>query len=86
MLASEKRSDIRAAAGSGSLWPDHMSWVSTTTDRVLDELYEPVFAAVGRAGARLREYDRPRVTTSLLYIVVTVLVLLTLLFLPGAPR
>jgi hypothetical protein len=63
-----------------------MSWVSTTTDRVVDALYEPLFAAVGRAGARLREYYRPRVTTSLLYIVVTVLVLLTLLFLPDAPR
>jgi formate hydrogenlyase subunit 3/multisubunit Na+/H+ antiporter MnhD subunit len=86
MIGSEARSEIRSAAGPDSLWPDHMSWVSTTTDRVVDALYEPLFAAVGRAGARLREYYRPRVTTSLLYIVVTVLVLLTLLFLPDAPR
>lgn len=56
--------------------------LSATPDRALVELYVPVFAAVGRLAARLRSYHQARVSRSLLYIVVTVIVLLGLLFLP----
>lgn len=59
---------------------------SWTADRVLVGLYLPLFAAVARAGQRLRAYHQARVTWSLLYIGVTVLTVLTLLFLPGARR
>jgi hydrogenase-4 component B len=55
---------------------------STTPDRVLVRLYLPVFLAVSRVAARVRSYHRARVSRSLLYIVVTVIVLLALLFLP----
>jgi hypothetical protein len=51
---------------------------------VLAAVYQPLFAAVARTGARLRAYYTPRVTTSLFYMVATVLVVLALLFLPGA--
>jgi formate hydrogenlyase subunit 3/multisubunit Na+/H+ antiporter MnhD subunit len=56
---------------------------STTSDRILMRVYLPVFAAVSRAAARLRSYHKPRVSRSLLYIVVTVIVLLALLLLPA---
>jgi formate hydrogenlyase subunit 3/multisubunit Na+/H+ antiporter MnhD subunit len=65
-----------------ALWPQRVRWTSRTVDRVLASVYQPLFAAVGWAGARLRAYYTPRVTTSLLYIVLAVLALLTLLFLP----
>jgi formate hydrogenlyase subunit 3/multisubunit Na+/H+ antiporter MnhD subunit len=68
--------------GADLVWPGHMRWASTTMDRVLVIAYRPLFNAVGKAGAMLRGHYRPRVTTSLLYIVLTVLVLLALLFLP----
>jgi formate hydrogenlyase subunit 3/multisubunit Na+/H+ antiporter MnhD subunit len=86
LLRSEERAEVRSRTESSSLWPSEMRWMSTTTDRVLAVLYRPLFAAVERVGGRLRAYYRPRVTTSLLYIVLTVLVLLTLLFLPDASR
>ncbi len=57
-----------------------------TQDRALVDLYLPLFAAIGRAGRRLRGFHQARVTGSLLYIGATVLVVLALLFLPGAPR
>jgi hypothetical protein len=69
-----------------SLWPRVARWASWTADRVLVGLYLPLFAAVARAGQRLRAYHQARVTWSLLYIGVTVLTVLTLLFLPGARR
>jgi hypothetical protein len=56
---------------------------STTPDRVLEGLYLPVFAALSRAAARLRSYHPARVSWSLLYVVATLIVLLTLLFLPA---
>lgn len=64
-----------------SLWPSTMRWVSHTTDRILVGLYLPVFAAVARAGQRLRSYHQSRVTWSLLYIGAAVLAVLGLLFL-----
>jgi hypothetical protein len=84
VLRSEAR--VEVDGDSRSLWPLGVRWTSSTLDRALVAVYLPLFAAVGRAGARLRDRYRPRVTTSLLYIVVTVLVLLALLFLPEAQR
>jgi hypothetical protein len=81
VLRTETRAH-REGPASVALWPSRVHWSSRTADRVLTSLYRPLFALVGWAGARLRAYYTPRVTTSLLYIVLTVLVLLTLLFLP----
>jgi formate hydrogenlyase subunit 3/multisubunit Na+/H+ antiporter MnhD subunit len=86
LLRSEATAEVHGRTKATSLWPSEMRWVSATTDRVLALLYRPLFAAVERAGGRLRAYYRPRVSTSLLYIVLTVLVLLTLLFVPDTPR
>ena len=69
-----------------AIWPSAARWASRTADRVLVSLYLPLFAAVARAGRRLRAYHQARVTASLLYIGATVLVVLALLFLPGARR
>ena len=82
------RMEVRYAAdGAGpqrALWPGkRVAWTSSAPDRVLVGLYEPVFLAVGRVGAWARRRSPPRVATSLLYIVLTVLALLGLLFLPG---
>ena len=68
---------------STSVVREHAFLGSTTPDRVLVGLYLPVFSAVSHAAARLRSYHQPRVSRSLLYIVVTVIVLLALLFLPA---
>lgn len=65
------------------IWPSAARWASRTADRVLVSIYLPLFAAVARAGRRLRGYHQARVTASLLYIGATVLVVLALLFLPG---
>jgi formate hydrogenlyase subunit 3/multisubunit Na+/H+ antiporter MnhD subunit len=62
----------------------HTDRARETTDRALESLYVPLFAAVARAGRRVRAYHQARVTGSLLYIGATVLVVLALLFLPGA--
>ena len=86
LLRSEAAAEVQGRTKAASLWPSEMRWASTTTDRVLALLYRPLFGAVERAGSRLRAYYRPRVSTSLLYIVLTVLVLLTLLFVPDTPR
>lgn len=57
-----------------------------TEDRALVDLYVPLFAWIARLGRRLRGSQQARVTGSLLYIGATVLVVLVLLFLPGAHR
>ncbi len=67
-------------------WPVTASWASVSKDRVLVGVYEPFFAQVARAGSWLRGLHQARVTTSLLYIVGTMVLLLTLLFLPGVGR
>jgi len=64
----------------------HTDRARETMDRALESLYLPLFAAVARAGRRVRAYHQARVTGSLLYIGATVLVVLALLFLPGARR
>lgn len=68
------------------LWPSAARWASRTADRALVGLYLPLFAAIARAGRRLRAFHQARVTWSLLYIGATVLVVLALLFLPGVRR
>jgi hypothetical protein len=60
-----------------------MTWASSTPDRLLIGLYRPVFSLVGRVGERMRELHQPRVSRSLLYIVLTMVILLGLLFLPA---
>lgn len=56
-----------------------------TVDRALTSFYLPLFAAVARAGRRVRAHHQGRVTGSLLYIGATMLVVLALLLLPGGP-
>lgn len=75
-----------ARGGSSARWPGAASWTSSTADRILAGIYQPVFARVARTGAWLRGLHDPRVTTSLLYVLATVLVLLALFFAPGAIR
>ncbi len=61
--------------------PERARWTSSTPDRALVGFYEPVFTAIGRAGARARRLASPRITTSILLIVLTILALVGLLFL-----
>jgi hypothetical protein len=84
LLRTDTHVEVLAGAVSGVAWPRDMRWASRTSDPVLARVYRPLFAAVARAGAALRARHKPRVTTALLYIVLTVVVLLALLLLPGA--
>ena len=85
LLGSRVERDV-AAEG---VWPVAASWRSVTPDRALAGLYEPVFKSVERALLRLRGLQQGRVSTYLLYIVLTVLVLVASMILPlgaGARR
>jgi hypothetical protein len=83
LLRSRIESDLPAEA----VWPEAGSWRSSTPDRALAGMYEPVFKSVERALLRLRGLQQGRVTTYLLYIVLTVLVLVVSMILPlGARR
>lgn len=66
--------------------PSAMRWNSVTEDSALVNLYQPLFALVSRASARVRTLHTARVTSSLLYVVGTVLVLLALSLLPAVSR
>lgn len=65
------------------IWPMAAAWTSATADRLLVQLYLPIVNAVRRVGLRLRGFHSPRIQQALLYVIVTVLVLLGLLFRPG---
>ena len=83
LLRSRIESDLPAEA----VWPEAASWRSSTPDRALAGMYEPVFKSVERALLRLRGLQQGRVSTYLLYIVLTVLVLVASMILPlGARR
>ena len=84
LLQTEVRHRVEPART--PVWPRAVHWASRTADRVLVSLYVPLFGAIARAGGRLRGFHQGRVTGSLLYIGATVLVMLTLLFFPGARR
>jgi hydrogenase-4 component B len=73
-------------SGQRVLWPLAAAWRSDTADRLLVQLYLPIVDRVRRVGLRLRAYRSPHITQSLLYVIVTVLVLLGLLFRPGLGR
>jgi formate hydrogenlyase subunit 3/multisubunit Na+/H+ antiporter MnhD subunit len=82
LLRSRVDRDISAAGA----WPKAASWRSITPDRALAGLYEPVFQSVERALLRLRGLQQGRVSTYLLYIVLTVLVLVASMILPLGTR
>jgi hydrogenase-4 component B len=83
LLRSRIESDLPAEA----VWPEAASWRSSTPDRALAGMYEPVFKSVERLLLRLRGLQQGRVSTYLLYIVLTVLVLVASMILPlGARR
>lgn len=84
MLQTEMRYLVEPART--PIWPRAVHWASRGADRVLVSLYLPLFGAIAQAGRRLRGFHQGRVTGSLLYIGATVLVVLALLFLPGARR
>jgi NADH:ubiquinone oxidoreductase subunit 5 (subunit L)/multisubunit Na+/H+ antiporter MnhA subunit len=67
-------------------WPAAASWRSVTPDRVLAGIYDPVFQGVERALLRLRGLQQGRVSTYLLYIVLTVLALVVSMILPLGTR
>lgn len=77
-----KVGDLRSSA----TWPLAAAWESNTEDRLLVRLYVPIVHAVRRAGLRLRAFHSPRIQQSLMYVIVTVLVLLGLLFRTGLGR
>jgi formate hydrogenlyase subunit 3/multisubunit Na+/H+ antiporter MnhD subunit len=77
------RSEVDRATAHGGIGPRPVTWSSTTPDLLLAGFYRPLFARAARLFTRLRAYHQPRVSRSLLYIVLTVLVLLSLLFLPA---
>lgn len=66
------------------IWPLAATWSSATADRLLVQLYLPIVNTVRRVGLRLRGFHSPRLQQALLYVIVTVVVLLGLLFRPGA--
>lgn len=70
----------------GAALPSAMRWTSVTEDSALVNLYQPLFALIGRASARVRTLHTARVASSLLYVVGTVLVLLALSLLPAVSR
>jgi hypothetical protein len=74
--------DMNAPDEPHELWPARrIAWTSVAPDRVLVDIYEPTFGAFGRVGERVRRLAPPRIATSLLFIVLTVLVMVGLLFL-----
>jgi hydrogenase-4 component B len=79
------RSRIERDAPAAVVWPMTASWRSVTPDRALAGLYEPVFKSVERALLRLRGLQQGRISTYLLYIVLTVLVLVASMILPLGP-
>src|SRR5207237_564335 len=84
-VAGVVRADARSEPWSGRpapLWLERLRWTSRTSDRALAVLFLPAVAAVARAGAWVRTRWAPQIGTSLLYILVTALVLIALLFLP----
>jgi formate hydrogenlyase subunit 3/multisubunit Na+/H+ antiporter MnhD subunit len=80
------RTQVQRDVPTEAAWPGVASWRSFTRDRALAQLYEPLFSSVERALLRLRGLQQGRVTTYLLYIVLTVLALVLTLFLPVGPR
>lgn len=79
------RTKVASHAATAFVWPNEMTWESRTPDRVLSGLYQRIFAVFGRVAARIRRSYRPSVTLSMIYIVVTVLLLTLLLFVPAGP-
>jgi NADH:ubiquinone oxidoreductase subunit 5 (subunit L)/multisubunit Na+/H+ antiporter MnhA subunit len=82
LLRGRIESDLPAQA----VWPEAASWRSSTPDRALAGMYEPIFKSVERALLRLRGLQQGRVSTYLLYIVLTVLVLVASMILPLGSR
>jgi formate hydrogenlyase subunit 3/multisubunit Na+/H+ antiporter MnhD subunit len=82
LLHIDTHSEVQGGR-SGGVWPVRMVWSSRSADRVLTAVYLRVLTLVDRASVRIRAFQKPRVTTALLYIVLTMLLLLGLLFLPG---
>ena len=83
VLATETETvALEGRPGTGATWPVQMLWLSRTADRALAVLYQPLFAWGSALAVRLRAFYKPRASTSLLYIAVTAVVLLALLFLP----
>jgi formate hydrogenlyase subunit 3/multisubunit Na+/H+ antiporter MnhD subunit len=82
LLRSRVDRDIPAEGA----WPEAARWRSITPDRALAGLYEPVFQSVERALLRLKGLQQGRVSTYLLYIVLTVLVLVASMILPLGTR
>jgi hypothetical protein len=80
------RSQVQRDVPTEAAWPGAASWRSFTRDRALAQLYEPLFSSVERALLRLRGLQQGRVTTYLLYMVLTVLALVLTLFLPVGAR
>jgi hydrogenase-4 component B len=80
------RSRVDRGLPTDGAWPEAASWRSVTPDRALAGLYEPMFQSVERALLRLRGLQQGRVSTYLLYIVLTVLVLVASMILPLGTR
>ena len=83
VLHTEVRSEFNGPSGRAP-WSPPARWGTHTPDRILAGFYGPLFRALGRGASRLRAFQGPRVTVSLLYIALTVVALLALLFLPVA--
>ncbi len=82
----ERGGTTDGGGGARALWPGRLVWASSTPDRALASIYLPLVAWVDRGAARLRALHRARVTTSLVYLVAAMAVLLALLFVPGYGR
>lgn len=83
MLRTEVHASVAALPEQRGRWAADAGWSSETADRVLVGMYLPMVNGIRGAGERIRAMHSPRVTRSLLYTVATMIVLLSLLFLPG---
>jgi hypothetical protein len=86
LLQTTALQDGSLPSRTGAALPSAMRWSSITEDSVLVNVYQPLFALVGRASARVRTLHTARVTSSLLYVVGTLLALLALSLLPMVNR
>ncbi|MDE3151164.1 MAG: oxidoreductase [Gemmatimonadota bacterium] len=83
LQARIEREAVPGGGPAGALWPVSARWASVTDDPALRRGYRPLFARIGRVAARVRGGERARVTTSVLYLVAALVLLLGMLFVPG---
>ena len=83
LLRTRVQQERPAVALATGARPRTARWASLTADPALTNVYQPLFSVIDRVTRWLRRLHTARVTASLVYIVVTMLVVLALLVVPG---